>query len=346
MKKNVMTALASVAALAMLMVGCAAPAAPAAAPAEAAPAAEAAAPAEAAPAEEAAPAAEGSKLIVCITPAHSNPFFKTVADICEKTCAELGYECKVMVHDDDPALQSEHFDAAISLGAAAIICDNAGADATIAPVKKALEKGIPTFLVDREINESGAAKAQIVANNLQGAQAVGEEFVKLMGEKGKYIELIGKESDTNAGIRSKGFHDIIDQYDLELLDAQTANWSQTEAKEVTDTLIQKYGADINGIICGNDTMAMGAMAAVKAAGLEGIVICGFDGSNDVRDAIIAGDIQATGLQQIAFITEMAVKQADQFIKTGDTGVEEKQLVDCLLINADNASKLDNFVFEG
>lgn len=296
-----------------------------------------------APASEAPPA--GKQKIAIITPKHDNPFFKTVADIGKATAEGLGYEAVIMVHDDDPAKQSEHFDTAIALGVSAIICDNAGADATIAPVKKALDAGIPSFLVDREINQSGVAISQIVANNLQGAQVVAEEFVKLIGEKGGYIELIGKESDTNAGVRSKGFHDIIDQYsDMILLDAQTANWSQTEGQEVMDTLIQKHGKEIKGVICGNDTMAMGAMAALKNAGMGDVIVCGFDGSNDVRDSILAGEIKATGLQQIAYITELAIQQADKYIKTGSTGVDEKQLVDCMLINKDNAKKLDNFVY--
>ena len=307
------------------------------------PAAEAAAPAVTeAPA---APAETAKKTIAIITPAHDNPFFKTVADYGTKVATDLGYEVVVMVHDDDPALQAEHFDTAISLGVAAIICDNAGADATIAPVQKALDAGIPTFLVDREINQSGVAKAQIVANNLQGAQAVAEEFVLQMGETGMYLELLGRETDTNAGVRSKGFHDVIDQYaDMKLLEAQTANWSQTEAQTVVDTLIQKYGADIKGVICGNDTMAMGAMAALKNAGMGDVIVCGFDGSNDVRDSILAGEIKATGLQQIAYITQLAIEQADKFIKTGEAPAEEKQLVDCLLINAANAANLDNFVY--
>ena len=54
------------------------------------------------------------------------------------------------------------------------------------------------------IQETGVAVAQIVSNNYQGAQLGGQEFVKLMGEKGTFVELVGKESDTNAGIRSKG----------------------------------------------------------------------------------------------------------------------------------------------
>ena len=115
-------------------------------------------------------------------------------------------------------------------GVKAIILDNAGADASVAAVQKAKDAGIPSFLIDREITATGVAVSQIVSNNYQGAQLGAEEFVKLMGEKGDYAELVGKESDTNAGIRSKGYHDVIDQYpDLKMVAQQTANWSQTEA---------------------------------------------------------------------------------------------------------------------
>jgi erythritol transport system substrate-binding protein len=87
---------------------------------------------------------------------------------------------------------------------------------------------------------------------------------------------------------------------------------------------------------------MGAMAALNAAGKGNVVVVGFDGSNDVRDSIIAGDIKASGLQPAARIAEMAVEQADKYVKTGSTGLPEKQLVDCVLITKDNASKLNNF----
>jgi len=106
----------------------------------------------------------------------------------------------------------------------------AGADATVAAVKKAKDAGVPSFLIDREINASGVAMAQIVSNNYQGAQLGAREFVKLMGEKGNYVELVGKESDTNAGIRSKGYHDVIDQFPgLKMVERQSANWDQTQA---------------------------------------------------------------------------------------------------------------------
>ena len=98
------------------------------------------------------------------------------------------------------------------------------------PCKRPRTANVPSFLIDREINATGVAVAQIVSNNYQGAQLGAQEFVKLMGEKGNYVELVGKESDTNAGIRSKGYHDVIDDYpDLKMVAQQSANWSQPEA---------------------------------------------------------------------------------------------------------------------
>ena len=171
----------------------------------------------------------GSNIIYIITPSHSNPFFKTEADTASAKAKELGYEVKVSSHDDDATKQMELFDSAIADKASAIICDNAGADATVEAVKKAADAGIPTFLIDREINQDGIAISQIVANNYQGAKAIAEKWVEAMDESGKYAELLGKESDTNAGVRSSAFHEVIDQYeDLELVAVQTANWDQTQ----------------------------------------------------------------------------------------------------------------------
>ncbi len=221
--------------------------------------------------------------IAIITPSHDNPFFKAEADGAAAKAKELGYETMVLVHDDDANKQSELFDSAIAAGVKAIILDNAGADASVAAVQKAKDAGIPSFLIDREITATGVAVSQIVSNNYQGAQLGAEEFVKLMGEAGEYAELVGKESDTNAGIRSQGYHDVIDQYpDLKMVARQTANWSQTEAYSVMESMLQA-NPGIKGVISGNDTMAMGAWAALEAAGRTDVIVVGFDGSNDVRD---------------------------------------------------------------
>jgi len=287
-------------------------------------------------------ASGGSNLIVIITPGHDNPFFKTAADFADAKAKALGYQTKVYVHNDDANLQSQYFDLAIADKALAIICDNAGADVTVAAVQKAKNAGIPSFLIDREINATGVAVSQIVANNYQGVQLVAEYFVKQMAESGDYVELTGRETDTNAHVRHQSYSDVISQYpNMKKLAQQTANWDQAEAFRVMQSMIQA-NPTIKGVICGNDTMAMGAMAALKNAGKGSVIVVGFDGSNDVRDSILAGDIKATGLQQIARIAELAVEQADRYIKTGSTGQPEKQLIDCMLINGDNANRLDNF----
>lgn len=286
--------------------------------------------------------AEGKGTIAIITPSHDNPFFKAEADGAAAKAKELGYEVMVLVHDDDANKQNELFDSAIAAGVKAIILDNAGADASVAAVQKAKDAGIPSFLIDREITATGVAVSQIVSNNYQGAQLGAEEFVKLMGEAGDYAELVGKESDTNAGIRSKGYADVISQYpDLKSVARQTANWSQTEAYAVMESMLQA-NPSIKGVISGNDTMAMGAWAALEAAGRTDVIVVGFDGSNDVRDSILKGGIKATVLQPAYAQAQMAVEQADKFIASGATGVDEKQLMDCVLVNKDNAAKLETF----
>ncbi|MHC5232590.1 substrate-binding domain-containing protein [Brucella sp. LJL56] len=284
-------------------------------------------------------------LIAIITPSHDNPFYKAEAVGAEAKAKELGYDTLILQHDDDATKQSQLVDTAIGRGAKAIILDNAGSEASIAAVQKAKDAKIPSFLIDREINASGVAVSQIVSNNYQGAQLGAEEFVKLMGEAGNYVELLGRESDLNAGTRSKGYHDVIDEYpDMKMVAQQSANWSQTEAFTKMQSILQA-NPDIKGVISGNDTMAMGAWAALEAAGRKDVIVVGFDGSNDVRDSIKAGGIKATVLQPAYAQAQMAVVQADEYIKTGKGPAEEKQLMDCVLINPDNADKLETFALK-
>ncbi|MBT2486488.1 MULTISPECIES: D-ribose ABC transporter substrate-binding protein [unclassified Microbacterium] len=289
---------------------------------------------------------EAGGTIAIITPSPDNPFFKAEADAAQAEAEKLGYETSVSSHDDDPNKQSELIDAAISNGAKAIILDNAGADASVGPIQKAKDAGIPVFLIDREINETGVAAAQIVANNAQGAAAVAEEWVAALPDGGKYIELTGKESDTNAGVRSEAYASVISQYpELVSVAKETANWSQDEAFAKIETLLQR-DPDIQGIIAGNDTMALGAVAAVEVAGLsDKIVIAGFDGSPDAVAAIKNGTLLASGLQPAVLISQLAVQQADSFIRTGETGADEKQSIDCVVINAGNAESYTLFSLE-
>ncbi|MBX5450504.1 MAG: D-ribose ABC transporter substrate-binding protein [Thermogemmatispora sp.] len=284
----------------------------------------------------------GKKLIFIITPAYDNIFFKAEADAAKARAQALGYETVAVTHDDDVNKQNQLIDTAIARHAAAIILDNAGADATVAAVRKAKNAGVPVFLIDREINATGVAVAQIVSNNYQGATLGAQEFVKLMGEEGNYVELLGKQSDTNAAIRSRGYHDVIDQYPrMKMVAQQSANWDQTEAFQKMQTILQAH-PDIKGVIAGNDTMALGAWAALQAAHKTNVIVVGFDGSPDVIASIKQGGIKATVLQPAVRIAQLAVDEADKYIKTGSTGQPEKQSIDCILVTAQNADQFGVF----
>ena len=179
--------------------------------------------------------------------------------------------------------------------------------------------------------------AQIISNNYQGATILAEEFASLMGEEGTYIELTGKDTDTNAHVRSDGYHEVLDAIDgMEMVAQQTANWSQDEGFTVTEALLQQY-PDVKGIISGNDTMALGAQAAVLAAGKPEIIVAGFDGSDDAIISINAGELKATSLQPVADMATQAAIQADAYLTAGgSTDLPEKQSIDMVLITPDNA----------
>ena len=292
------------------------------------------------------PPAAASNLICVIVPPVENPFFGAMQEIAAAKAEELGYETLKLVHGDDANKQMELFETCIARKAAAIILDNAGADATVAAVQKAKDAGIPTFLVDREITKEGVAAAQIVSNNYQGATILAEYFVELMGEEGKYVELTGRDTDTNAHIRSQGYHDVMDQFPgLVMVAQQTANWSQTEGYSVMETILQA-NPDIKGVICGNDTMALGAQAALLAAGRADVIVVGFDGSDDAIESIMKGELKATSLQPVAEMAIQAAVQADQFIRTGSTGKPEKQSIDMVLLTVENACHYKRFAPTG
>ena len=334
--KKVFTVFSLILIVAMLISACGAQPAPA-------PAAPQAPAATAAPV--AAPPAAGGTICVIVPPVE-NPFFGAMQEIAADKAEELGYTTLRLNHGDDANKQMELFESCIGQQAVAIILDNAGADASVAAVQKAKDAGIPTFLVDREITAEGVAAAQIVSNNYQGATILAEYFAQLMGEEGDFVELTGRDTDTNAQVRSQGYHDVLDQLPgMTMVAQQTANWSQTEALTVMESILQA-NPNIKGVIAGNDTMALGAQAALLAAGRSDVIVVGFDGSDDAIQSIGRGELKATSLQPVAEMAIQAAMQADQFIKTGSTGKPEKQSIDMVLLTAENYCQYKTFAPTG
>ncbi|XRG83556.1 D-ribose ABC transporter substrate-binding protein [Salinisphaera sp. SPP-AMP-43] len=281
------------------------------------------------------------KLISIIVNDPSNPYWRTEGQVAATEARSLGYKANVAAHKGDTNTERNLVDTAITNHSAAIILDPANADGSIGSVKKAVQAGIPVFLVNAEINQKGLAKAQLVSNNAQGAALGAQQWVQAVGDDAKYVELKGAPSDNNAATRSNGYRTVLSQYpNLKKVASQVANWDRTQGHDKMQGMLQA-NPNIDGVISGNDEMALGAIAALKEAGkLKGITVGGFDGSPDAVDAVKSGELAYTVLQPVAVFSKKAVQEADQYIKNGNTGVDkEKQLFDCVLITQDNADDM-------
>ncbi|WP_100443982.1 D-ribose ABC transporter substrate-binding protein [Glycomyces xiaoerkulensis] len=279
----------------------------------------------------------------------ANPYWDTEAETARTALEGLGYETDVFQHENDPQRQNELIDTAVSQDAVAIVLDPAGADESIGAVQRATDADIPVFLINAEINEEGIALSQIVANNAQGAAAGAQYFAERMGGEGTYVELYGNPTDNNAPVRSTAYEETLAQYtDMELLQRETANWSREEGYQAMQNLLTAH-PDIDGVLSGNDEMALGAIAAIESAGLtpgEDILVMGFDGSPDAVAAIEEGKLLGTVLQPIVSATEMLVEQLHTYLTEGETGTDqEKQAVDCVLITPDNIDRYTTFALE-
>jgi ribose transport system substrate-binding protein len=216
------------------------------------------------------------------------------------------------------------------------------ANGSIANVRKAKDAGIPVFCIDREINSTNAATAQMLSDNYSGCVKLGEYFVEEVGENGKYAELLGLVGDNNTWNRSKGFHSVVDNYPgLKMVAQQSADFDRAKALEVLESILQK-NPDINAVFCGNDAMAMGAYQALVAAGKDKQVkVFGFDGADDVVKLIAEGKITATGMQFPKKMARQAAEFADQYIK-GKRDFPQKIPVAVELVTQENVGKYGDY----
>ncbi len=282
--------------------------------------------------------ADGLISIIITDPA--NPYWLTEGNVAKATAEKMGYKANVSAHKGDTNAESQMIDTAITNKSVAIILDPANADGSIGAIKKAIAAKIPVILVNAEINQEGLAAAQLVSNNAQGAALGATEWQKAVGDKGNYVELFGNPADNNAATRSNGYETVLTQYaNLKKVGKEVADWDRTKGHDKMQSMLQA-NPNIQGVISGNDEMALGAIAALKEAGkLAGVKVGGFDGSPDAVASVKAGEMQYTVLQPVAVFSAEAIKQADNLIKTGKTGAKtEKQLFDCLLITKANVDK--------
>jgi simple sugar transport system substrate-binding protein len=166
-----------------------------------------------------------------------------------------------------------------------------GWDAVLTEAKNA---GIPVIIVDRSVSADASLYAAHIGSDmvLEGKKA-GEEMNKLLPDGGKIIELSGTTGSGAAVGRAEGFRQTLAK-NIEIIDTQTGNFTRAEGIPVMNAFLKKYGDEIDGAFIHNDDMAIGAIEAIKAAGLQpgDIKIVSVDGTRGGFQAMIDGWIQA------------------------------------------------------
>mgnify|MGYP003112976423 FL=1 len=274
----------------------------------------------------------------------NNPWFVVLGETARDRALELGYEANMFDSQNDTAKEAEHFDNVIAAGYSAILFNPTDADGSIANVRRATEAGIPVFCIDREINSSDAATAQLLSDNYSGCVELGKYFVEKLGEKGEYVELLGLVGDNNTWNRSQGFHSVVDRYaGLKMVAQQSADFDRNKALEVMESILQSH-KDFNAVFCGNDAMAMGAYQALLAAGkADQVKVFGYDGSDDAVKSISEGKIAATVMQYPKVMAQTSAEYAHEYLANGKRDFDQKIPVNVDLVSQEN---IDDFAGYG
>jgi len=165
--------------------------------------------------------------------------------------------------------------------------------------QEAKDAKIPIILVDRMAKVDKSLYATFIGSDfiLEGKNAA-IELGKLMGDKGNIVELEGTVGASAANDRKKGFDDEIaaNHTGIKILASQTGDFTRAGGKQVMESFIKSYPGQINGVYAHNDDMMLGAIEAMKEAGLKpgaDIKTVSIDGVKGLFEAMAAGDANVT-----------------------------------------------------
>ncbi len=251
----------------------------------------------------------------------ANEFFKTLQEGAEAWAKEDGrytLDIKGMNSETDIDTQLSIMDTFISQGVDMIILAPADSSALVPSVVKAQAAGIPVVNFDvrldaEQLKANGLEDFLFVGpDNEEGAYLAGMALAEKIGEGGKVFIIEGNPGADNAIARKAGFDKAVAEGKLELLESSTAHWETEEANALVANLLTKY-PEVQGIMCANDSMVLGAQKAVEAAGRDDIQIVGFDNIAAVQDLIKQGKALATVDQFGADMVKMAIEVGQKII---------------------------------
>ncbi|SQC07286.1 ABC-type sugar transport system, periplasmic component [Clostridium perfringens] len=245
----------------------------------------------------------------------NNPFFVNIKDGAEKEAEKLGYDLVVLDSQNDPAKERANVEDLIQLGVIALLINPTDSDAVVKTVEVANKSNIPVITLDRQAN-GGKITSHIASDNIKGGEMAAEYVLdKFKDEKGpiNVVEIQGIPGASATRDRGEGFHNIMDKNDkFNFISIQAADFDRQKGLQVMENIIQA-NPNIQVVFAHNDEMALGAVKAIKASGINALVI-GFDGNDDAKDSIDANEMTATIAQQPDLIGALGVELANKIYK--------------------------------
>lgn len=271
----------------------------------------------------AASTATGQPRIALVMKSLANEFFATMAQGARKHQAEHAGEYELIVNgikdERDLSRQVALVDEMIAQGVAAIVIAPADSRALVSACKRAQDAGIVVVNIDNKLEDAVLADQGIKVpfvgpDNREGARKAGEYLARRLKSGDPVGMLEGIRTAFNGQQRRLGFQDAMKAAGVTIVDSQTAQWEMDQANRIASAMLSEH-PQIKALLCCNDSMALGALAAVRSAGRSGeVLIVGYDGISAVRSAIEQGAILATIEQHADRLAVYGIELALELIK--------------------------------
>jgi ribose transport system substrate-binding protein len=240
-----------------------------------------------------------------ITIARSDSAFLTILrDGMQNQAAKLdGITVQVEDAQNDPSRQLDQVQNFASSGVDAIIVIAVDGDSTPALTKMASDAGIPIVYANHppaDVDKLPETAAFVGSNEVDSGTLETKEVCRLLGGKGAAYVLMGPLNNHSSLVRTKDIHDVIATDEckgMSVIEEQSANWDRLEAANIMTNWLST-GREFDAVIANNDEMAIGAIQAMKAAGVDmsKVVVGGIDATPDGLAAMAAGDLDVTVFQ--------------------------------------------------
>jgi ABC-type sugar transport system substrate-binding protein len=233
--------------------------------------------------------------------------------------------------------QTADIEAAIARGVKGIIISPNEVDAMAPAIQQAVEAGIPVVTVDRRVASVEGILAHVGADNVKGGEAQGTLITSMFPDGATIINLQGQPGASPAIDRNKGLHNVLDAAGdkYKIVFEQTAGFDRSKGLSVTEAALSGMETPPQVIVAANDDMALGAMEAVKARGLTGIAIIGFDALPEALAQVRDGGLTATIEQFPGKQSATGVQILMDFIKNGTKPAEQVTLLTPVAVTKDN-----------